>query len=146
MASKIYDFGNKGMVLTIEFGELGTVVFKNGVAVVHKEELQEKLEVWLESTSAGMYQIKDYDPSTDKMPVRQLAGTQQGDNLVQGIMTSLGKNPAVAELDSQLAQALVSGSVDELVASNPEVLSDVGFVPNQEPEAAKPAKPVLGKK
>lgn len=39
-------------------------------------------------------------------------------------------NPAVNELDSQLAQALATGSVDSLVAENPGVLEGAGFVAN----------------
>jgi len=142
MASKIYDFNNKGVVLSLNFGvENGAVTFKQGKAVVHDEAVQELVEKWLAATSAGMYEIRDYDPAVEQVAIHSVAGTNQGDNLVQGIMTSLGKNPAVAELDSQLAQALVSGTVDELAAANPEVLEGVGFVANSAPAA----KPVLGK-
>lgn len=148
MASKIYDFNNKGVVLSLDFGvEHGAVSFKQGKAVVHKESVQELLEKWLESTSAGMYEIRDYDPATEQVVIHSVAGTNQGDHLVQGIVTSLGKNPTVVELDSQLAQALVTGTADELIAANPEVLSDTGFVANEVPvKPAAPAKPVLGGK
>lgn len=142
MASKIYDFNNKGVVLSLNFGvENGAVTFKQGKAVVHDEAVQELVEKWLSATSAGMYEIRDYDPAVEQVTIHSVAGTNQGDNLVQGIVTSLGKNPAVAELDSQLAQALVSGTVDELAAANPEVLEGAGFVANSAPAA----KPVLGK-
>lgn len=145
MASKIYDFNNKGVVLSLSFGvDSAAVSFKQGKAVVHDEAVQEMVEKWLASTSAGMYEIRDYDPAVEQIAIHTVAGTNQGDNLVQGIMTSLGKNPVTSELDSQLAQALVSGTVDELAAANPEVLEGAGFVANSAPAAA--AKPVLGAK
>lgn len=144
MASKIYDFNNKSVVLSLGFGvDSAAVTFKQGKAVVHDPEIQAMVEKWLEATSAGMYEIRDYDPAVEQVVIHTVGGTNQGDNLIQGIVTSLGKNPAIAELDSQLAQALVSGTVDELVAANPEALEGAGFVANTAPA---PTKPQLGAK
>jgi len=150
MASKVYDFGNKGVVLSLDLGiDYGTVSFKGGKAIVHEEEKQILLEKWLKATSEGQYAIREFDPATEAAPVvHTLAGTNQASNLVQGIMTSMGKNPVAAELDSQLAQALITGTVDQLVDENPNVLESTGFVVNtQAPTTATtPAKPQLGSK
>ena len=152
MATKVYDFGNKGVTLSVDIGELGKVVFTKGRAVVDKEEKQDALEKWLEATSLGMYTVHDYDPTVDAQVINTVPGTQQANHLVNGIMTSMGSagintsNPVADMLDSQLAQAVVTGQVDALIEANPEILADAGFVANTE-NSAKPApvKPVLGK-
>ena len=151
MASKVYDFGNRGVVMSLDLGlELGTVSFKDGISIVHDEAKQEALEKWLKATSEGQYSIREYDPATEAAPVvHTIVGSNQANNLVQGIMTSMGTKPnaVVAELDSQLAQALVTGTVNELVAENPAVMEGAGFVENSAPSApVAPAKPQLGAK
>ena len=142
MSAKIYDFNNRSITLTVELGDLGAVSFRKGKAVVDSPEKQQALEIWLNKTSAGMYESRDYDPALEAEPVSNNVPGTGPNTMVQGIMTSMGVvNPNNAILDSQLAQALVSGTVDELVAANPAVLDGVGFVPN-----SAPAKPNLSKK
>lgn len=146
MASKIFDLRDNNAVLTIPMGgELPSVVFRRGVAVVSNPDIIANLGKYLDATMPEMYEVRDYDPGVDK-PANYVPGASQASTLVQGVMSHGGSsnaftNPVVAELDSQLAQALVSGTVDELAAANPEVLEGAGFVANSAPAA----KPVLGK-
>lgn len=88
--------------------------------------------------------IEDYDPENPEHQVGAQAGAYGSDrtnHMVQGVMTTTVPKVITQEsstsdiLDSALAQALVTGTVNELVAENPAVLQDAGFIQNEVPQA-----------
>lgn len=155
MASKLYDLRDSQALLTVPMGgDLSPVVFRKGKAIVATEEAQAALEKFLNTVMPEMYDVRDYDPSVE-VSTNYVPGASQASHLVQGVMSHGGsshfQNPVIAELDSQLAQALVSGAsaVNELVAENPAVMEGAGFVENSAPAPSAPvapAKPQLGSK
>ena len=139
MAQKILIFA-WAFDFTYNLGGNDYFKIQKGRALIPEKFDSPELVANLEQHFGPGFTYEDYDPANPNhylTPINQggAFGSDRANNMVQGPITtgsiSNGSaNPAVQELDSQLAQALASGAeaVNELVAGAPEVLEGAGFV------------------
>ena len=134
---------------TLSLGGTDKLKFIQGKVLIPEKLYFDTIQDFLVDNFGPGPVVVDYDPAN---PEHQISapkisgafGSDKESMIMQGPVTiqsfkGAPTNPAIGELDSMLAQALVTGNVDSLVAENPDVLNGAGFVENSAaPVAPKP--------
>lgn len=151
MAKKVYNL-NTHSHFTLPFGGSDKAVFVDGIYVTDNEQHQEWTEKWIRDNRNTEATIEDYDPTNPRhSPIA--AYVKQGQNVVTGIQHSgsfaQGQQNLQAQgaSDNQLANAIMDGSIVDLMNKDTELAEKLGMQVNEAlaVSATSELKPLVAK-